>query len=121
MDEWPHKEDHFQRDIFADLSKAAGLGRRTPKDLRDTFASHLLSNGVDPFQIMRWMGHAPGSYAMFRRRYAKYLNAPGEVWQEPMQLEYWEVPPDLLGRAEPRVTLGSHLGHIEESGSDDES
>ena len=119
MDAWPHNEDHFQRDIFAGLSKKAGLGRRTPKDLRDTFASHLLTGGIDPFRIMAWMGHAPDSYAMFRKRYAKYLGDSSEVWREPQRLESWEVPPDLLGRGEWRATFGPHLDHTKNSRTDE--
>ena len=93
---WPHQQDYFQRKVFADLSNAAGLGRRLPKDLRDTFASHLLTAGIDTTQIMRWMGHAPGSYAMFRKRYAKWLSGPAEqAWRPPIELLDWQVPTDL--------------------------
>ena len=99
---WPHHEDYFQRKVFADLSKAAGLGRRLPKDLRDTFASHLLTAGWDTTQIMRWMGHAPGSWAMFRKRYAKWISRREEqAWRSPTELLNWQVPTDLL--THPRI------------------
>jgi integrase len=102
MGPWPHQQDYFQRKIFTDLSKAAGLGRRRPKDLRDTFASHLLTAGWDTTQIMRWMGHAPGSWAMFRNRYAKWISVKEEqAWRAPTVLLDWQVPTDLM--THPRV------------------
>ena len=110
MAPWGHTEDHFQRSVFATLSKKAGLGRRLPKDLRDTFASHLLTAGIDFFQIMIWMGHAPTSVAMFRKRYAKYLGDSKALWREPVQLDSWAVPPDLLSRGNSRAYNGHTLG-----------
>ena len=59
--------------------------RRTPKkprrltivkDLRDTFASHLLTGGVDVVDVSRWLGHADTNVT--RKHYARWLGGAGE-------------------------------------------
>ena len=81
------------------LCKRAGRQRRLPKDLRDTFASQLLSAGFPQVQIMRWMGHAPGSVSMFRKRYAKWIGGENDwSYRAPLQLEPGEVPTDIFER-----------------------
>lgn len=91
---------YFSRSEFPRLCTLAGIQRRVPKDLRDTFASTLLTSGFPAVQIMRWLGHSDGSYTMFRRCYARWMDAAegGFVYREPARLEAGEVPTDVLAR-----------------------
>jgi integrase/recombinase XerD len=45
-------------DILARRQKAAGVEHLTPHDLRRTFATNLLLNGIDIFTVQDLMGHA---------------------------------------------------------------
>lgn len=92
--------EFFARMIFPRILKRAGLPtHRTPKDLRDTFASHLLSAGFPQLQVMRWLGHAPGSVAMFRQRYGKWIGEDTDwSYRAPVSLAPGEVPTDYLAR-----------------------
>ena len=74
---------------------AAGIGHRLIKDLRDSYASHLLSSGVVLAFVARQLGH--GKTTVTERHYAKYL-PDGDVYQEPERLAPGEVPADLLAR-----------------------
>ncbi|HEU5317145.1 MAG TPA: tyrosine-type recombinase/integrase, partial [Chloroflexota bacterium] len=45
--------------LVARYRAAAGMTRRaTPHSLRHTFATHKAEQGVSPFQLQRWLGHA---------------------------------------------------------------
>ena len=72
----------------------AGIGHRQFKDLRDTFASQLLTAGVNLAYISDQLGHA--DEGVTRRHYARWC-AEGE-YREPMRLRPGEVPADLLAR-----------------------
>lgn len=108
----PDGAEHFGTVTFPTLAQRAGLGRRTPKDLRDTFASHLLTAGFPQLQIMRWIGHAPGSVAMFRRRYARWIGDENEwSFREPLRLAPGEVPTDVLSLHAARMQQDAARGH----------
>ena len=72
----------------------AGLEDHSPKDLRDTFASWLVSLGVPLPFVQKTLGHA--NWAVTAQHYARWVSEaefmgsprlrPGEVW------------PDLLAR-----------------------
>src|SRR6266508_3475544 len=47
------------RDLVARYRCGAGITRHaTPHSLRHTFATHKAEQGVSPFQLQRWLGHA---------------------------------------------------------------
>jgi len=68
------------------------------KDLRDTFASQLLTVGIPIQWVSRQLGHS--GVSVTERHYAKYLGVGGDefVYVEPLRLEPGEVPADLLSR-----------------------
>ncbi len=76
------------------IVKRAAIGHRAPKDLRDTFASWLLSLGVQLAYVSEQLGHA--DVAVTARHYAKWC--AGNVYRDPMPLLPGEVPADLLAR-----------------------
>jgi integrase len=49
----------------------AGIGHRLIKDLRDSYASHLLSSGIVLAFVARQLGHTKTTVT--ERHYAKYL------------------------------------------------
>ena len=63
------------------------------KDLRDSFASWLLTVGVNPAWVSKALGHA--TWAVTANHYAARI---GDGYREPMALAPGEVPPDLLAR-----------------------
>ena len=65
-----------------------------PKDLRDTFASQLLTAGMPLDYIKRQLGHS--SVTTTEAHYARWCSR--EAYREPMRLEPGEVPADLLAR-----------------------
>jgi hypothetical protein len=67
-----------------------------PKDLRDTFASWLLTLGVPAPWVSEALGHA--DRAVTARHYARWI--PGGD-DEPLRREPGEVYPDLLARLAP--------------------
>ena len=72
----------------------ARLGHWAPKDLRDTFASHLLTRGINPAYVSRQLGHA--DWSVTARHYARWTG--GNYYIEPELLQPGEVPADLLAR-----------------------
>ena len=69
-------------------------GPRSPKDLRDTFASQLLTVGVQLGYISTQIGHA--DVAVTARHYARW--AGGDAYRSTLAVEAGEVPADLLAR-----------------------
>jgi len=92
---------------FADVLRQAGLGEHTAKDLRDTYASQLLSAGVPLPYVSAQLGHS--DIAVTARHYSKWCG--GDGYRQPLTLREGEVPADLLARLdavggtlEPRMT-----------------
>ncbi len=80
---------------IAPAVKADGTSRsRTPKDLRDTFASQLLTAGVQLGYMSRQLGHSDVSVTA--RHYARW--AGGDAYRSPLEVREDEVPADLLAR-----------------------
>ena len=85
---------NFRNREWRRILARAGMGQRALKDLRDSFASHLLTAGVQLGYLSLALGHA--DVAVTARHYARW--AGGDVYREPLALEWGEVPPDLLAR-----------------------
>jgi len=67
---------------------------RTPKDLRDAFASQLLTVGIQLGYVSRQLGHSDVSITA--HHYARW--AGGDGYRSPLEVGEDEVPADLLSR-----------------------
>jgi len=85
----------FRRGMWRRLCKAAGLGHRNIKDLRDSFASHLLTAGVNPALISEQLGHS--TWAVTAQHYAKWIRGRS---RKPLVVDVdgGELEVDLLAR-----------------------
>ena len=92
----PHFDPSNFRKRFARICRKAELGARRPKDLRDTFASQLLTAGVPLGYISAQLGH--GSVDVTARHYARWCGNAEDRFCRPIVLEEGEVPADLLDR-----------------------
>jgi integrase len=59
------------RKVFTRLCTAASVRSRSPQDMRDTFASQLLSANAPLLYVSQQLGH--GSAAVTLKHYAKWL------------------------------------------------
>ena len=84
---------NFNRREWRRLCARAGVGLRKPKDLRDTFASHLLTLGVPLAYLAAQLGHSTPKVTV--DHYARFLSA---TYVEPPKLAAGEIPADLLAR-----------------------
>ncbi len=66
----------------------------TPKDLRDTFASQLLSVGIQLPYVSKQLGHA--DVGVTAKHYARWTG--GNTYRSPLNVGEGEVPADLLAR-----------------------
>src|SRR5262249_16420136 len=82
------------------ICQQAHIGERAIKDLRDTYASQLLSAGIPQAYVSQQLGHA--TWAVTAHHYARWI--PGD-YVEPTRLEPGEVPADLLARLPARITV----------------
>ena len=98
----PSPEDHVLRGIdpnnwakreWTRITKRTGIAARR-KDLRDTFASVLISNGIPLKYISRQLGHS--QTAITEKSYAKWCH--GDDYEDPTPLSPGELPADLLAR-----------------------
>ncbi len=96
----PSPEEHVLKGISADnwprqqwrkITQRVGIVARR-KDLRDTFASVLISNGIPLKYVSRQLGH--GKMATTEKSYAKWCH--GDDYIEPVRLSPGEGPADLL-------------------------
>jgi len=78
--------------------------QRTPKDLRDTFASQLLTAGVQLGYVSCQLGHADVSVTA--RHYARW--AGGDAYRSPLEVGEDEVPADLLSRLAAKSPQNPH-------------
>jgi integrase len=85
---------NFAKDQWRRILDRARIGQVRPKDLRDTYASQLLTAGVQLGYISRQLGHA--DVGVTARHYAKWCGDDG--YREPLQIAPGEVPADLLAR-----------------------
>ena len=75
------------------MCKNAEIGRWTPKDLRDTYASQLLTAGVPLGLISVQLGHA--NVGVTAQHYARWV---GGAYRRPMEVEAGEHAADLMAR-----------------------
>ena len=85
--------DHTWRRML----KAAKLAGISYKDLRDTFASQLITCGVPLGYVSRQLGRA--DLAVTAQHYAKW--AGGDDYRDPMPRLPGELPADFLARLRP--------------------
>lgn len=85
---------NFRHREWRRILTAAGIGERTYKDLRDTFASQLLTAGVQLGYVSTQLGHA--DVGVTSRHYARWCG--GNQYREPARLAPGEEPADLLAR-----------------------
>ena len=88
-----YRERHF--DV---VLRRAGLAGHTPKDLRDTFASWLVSLGAPLPWVSKALGHS--DWSITARHYAKWMEDAGAE-RGIGQLDEGELWPDLLARVTP--------------------
>ena len=86
---------NFRAREWRRILKRAGIGHRSYKDLRDTYASSLLTAGVQLGYVSSQLGHA--DVAVTARHYAKWIG--GDVYREPFQLRAGDVPADFIARS----------------------
>jgi hypothetical protein len=86
----------FRDGSWASILDRADLPGRTPKDLRDTFASQLVSAGIPLHYVSRQLGHS--TTGVTEAHYAKWIPGEGDLYVEPIRLDDGEVPADLLAR-----------------------
>jgi integrase len=86
--------DNFRHREWRRICQAAKVGGRALKDLRDTFASQLLTGGIQLGYVSEQLGHA--DVAVTAKHYARWIG--GAEYREPLQIAPGEVPADLLAR-----------------------
>ncbi len=90
------------------MADTAPLDGVSPKDLRDTFASQLLSVGIQLPYVSKQRGHA--DVGVTAKHYARWTG--GNTYRSPLNVGEGEVPADLLSRLaksphkSPRSALG---------------
>ena len=98
---------NFRAREWRRILKRAGIGHRSYKDLRDTYASSLLTAGVQLGYVSAQLGYA--DVAVTARHYAKWIDTEG--YREPMALASGELPCDLIARMAPEEV--PHLRALE--------
>ena len=89
--------DNFRARDWRRICQAAGVGHRALKDLRDSFASHLLTSGVQLAYVSAQLGHADVSTTA--HHYARWCG--GAEYRPPLTPGAGELPADLLARIAP--------------------
>ena len=85
------RSNNYQRRHFADVLEAAKLEGYTPRDLRATFATHLVTAGVPIAEVGDLLGHADAGitaakhYGRFVRGYDPIQREPGELAVDPIE------------------------------------
>jgi integrase len=76
------------------IRQRAKTGGLRYKDLRDTYASQLLTAGVQLGYVSRQIGHA--DVAVTAKHYARWV--AGDDYRDPMARQVGELPADFLAR-----------------------
>jgi integrase len=88
--------NNFRRRDWRRICERAEIGHRKLKDLRDTYASQLLTCGVQLGYVSVQLGHS--SPTVTADHYAKWCGT--DYYRAPLTVEQGEVPADLLSRLE---------------------
>ena len=94
---------NFRKRDWPRILKRAKIAKCAMKDLRDTYASQLLTCGVPLGYISHQLGHADTSVTS--RHYARWCG--GADYRTPAAPAPSEVPADLLARLAPEVPIKS--------------
>ena len=118
LDHRNYRKHHFRRICdeasVSQAAKADGtMRRRTPKDLRDTLASQLLTTGVQLGYVSSQLGHSDVSVTA--RHYARW--AGGDAYGTPLEVREDEVPADLLARLASKSPQSPHSASSAGSGA----
>src|SRR5690606_12968993 len=62
---------HHANGMLRPWSIKAGVPRRTPHELRHTYASMMIATGVDPAELARLLGHTSPSFTL--KRYVHFF------------------------------------------------
>lgn len=95
----------YHRD-WAAILKAARLPHYRLKDLRDSYASWLLTAGVQLAYVSKQLGHS--DIATTARHYVAWVD--GEEYVEPMRLAKGDVPADLIAQVPTRHRRATDYG-----------
>jgi len=90
---------NFLRREWRRICAEAGLAPRPLKDLRDTFASQLLTAGEHLAFVSAQLGHADS--AVTAKHYARWTG--GHIHRDSLRLEPGEVAADFLARIAPTI------------------
>ena len=83
---------NFVKRSWKRIIEQAGLAGVTPKDLRDSYASYLLTCGVQLGYVSAQLGHS--NVATTANHYARWVG--DDSYKAPLSLGPGEVPADLL-------------------------
>ena len=86
--------DNFRKREWRRICDRAEIGHRAMKDLRDTYASQLLTCGVQLGYVSRQLGHSKPTVTA--DHYAKWCG--GDDYRNPLAPRDGELPADLLAR-----------------------
>lgn len=76
--------DSFRKHKWSRILKAAGVRYRYPYQMRHTFATRHISQGVNLWQLANWMGHA--SPEMLFRHYGRFIEEYQKIEQNDTQM-----------------------------------
>ncbi|MHC5059300.1 MAG: site-specific integrase [Planctomycetota bacterium] len=101
--------EHSWPKTYHDQMGRACLAAKVPtirfKDLRDTFASVLITNGIVLHWVSRQLGHA--SLTVTEKHYARYMALDG--YRNPWMVPEGEVPSDLFAALEAGRTKSAQI------------
>jgi integrase len=98
------RADNFRHRPWRRITTRAELPEIALKDLRDTYASQLLTAGVQLGYVSKQLGHADVSVTA--KHYAKWCG--GDVYVAPIALGPHELPADVLAKLARKVPPKSH-------------
>ena len=102
--------DNFRGREWRRICKGAEIGHRAMKDLRDTYASQLLTAGVQLGYVSHQLGHADVSTTS--RHYARWCG--GAEYREAIRPGPGELPADLLARISQKSPQSRHSNELPE-------
>ncbi len=86
--------NNFRHREWRRICQRAGVGHQQLKSLRHSFASWLLTVGVNPAWVSRQLGHS--DWNVTAKHYAKHIERA--AYEEPLTLETGEVHCDFFAR-----------------------